>query len=70
MRLHHAQQTLRAKIGTYVPILAGFLFLAGGHGRVQPPHRRHSSITRQLREEDMSITEPATTAMHGLNPKP
>ena len=27
-------------------------------------------VTRQLREEDMSNTEPATTAMHGLNPKP
>ena len=27
-------------------------------------------VTRQLREEDMSNTEPATTTMHGLNPKP
>jgi hypothetical protein len=27
-------------------------------------------VTRQLREEDMSHTEPPTTAMHGLNPKP
>ena len=50
--------------------MAIFDFIEGWYN----PHRRHSSIGYlspvNYERRNMSHTEPATTAMHGLNPKP